>query len=1159
MNDKHIKLIIESQLFDEDFYNRKYEDIARRGNDPLRHFVRHGYKEGRLPNEFFDTLFYKKKYLANKEGINPLIHYITSENTDEKMTSPQFDGEYYLSRHSDVKCSGANPLLHYIQFGLKEGREAIPPKPLQHLHIPRTFFDVRTINTTIIIPVYNAINEVIECIDSVLLNTELDSSTEVLVLNDGSPDKIVKKELSRYKNISGLTVKNALINIGYTKNVNKGLKYAKNRDVVLLNSDTIVTPNWLRNLKNAAYSAPTIGTVTAVSNNAGAFSVPKSGTNILPEGLTVKQVGRAVSTKVPANYVNVPTGNGFCLYIKRALIQSIGIFDKQSFPKGYGEENDFCMRALSKGWHNIVDPSTYIYHVRSASFKDSKAALIKSGVAEVKRKFPEYEGAIKNIAQNPYFKEARNTTSQLFANLKNTADIVKPKIMFVISTRTGGTPQTNMDLMLGIKDVYDTYVLASNTRTIEVMQVVNNEYKTIEKVELKEIVKFATHKSLEYDNVIKDILVRYSIELLHIRHIAWHSLNLPNLAKSLSIPVVNSFHDFYAVCPTVNLIDKFGALDLTGVKSNGANPLWRDETVYDMNDSAISRWQTRMHDAFSSCDAYVTTCESAKEILMNNNIVHTSKETDFHVISHGRNFETFVSNANNVISKARLKVLLPGNISASKGKTLILDIVKLDVKKEIEFHVLGACDEELDKIVINHGRYQREEFQTKVNDIAPDVAAVFSIWPETYCHTLTESWASGIPVLGVAFGAVQERINKHGGGWLVEPNATAMYKKLLSILNTPEKIAEQRQKVMIWQNGYGKQNTIAAMASQYLFLYQSVLINKFSAAESCTKKLGFIMKGQFPNVPATAYVRLVDWKPYFEERYKLPVEFTTWQSLLTTDILKYSKVVIQRDAIPSDDVWRVLVTLKKFGIPYIYEIDDNLLDVPAEIDKEGTYQAYAPHFKTLISGAEEVHVTNDALKTICGPLSDNVFIRPNKISATRWQVTESNQKPLDLDLTTCDLKVLYFGSKTHQKDLNFVIEAIKEARTSGINIHLYVVGAGDDISKGEGFVHRLTPPSGRYDIFVEWIKPIASLFDVSIAPLVDEKFSPTKSYLKCLESISLGLPVVCSDVDPYKKLKDSDLSESIVFLKNTTDLWCKWFTEYQKDMIAVKIEKPFII
>ena len=1137
MNEKHMDVIIKSQLFDEAFYKKKYEDIVRRGNDPLRHFVRHGYKEGRQPNEFFDTAFYKKKYLADDNETNPLIHYILTEKTDGHMTSVKFNGEYYLSRNADVKKAGVNPLLHYLQLGFKEGREAVKQKRIEKEYTYKTYHDVRTIKTTIIIPVYNAIDEVIECINSVLFNTELGESAEVLILNDASPDENVKPALERFNGIPGLTIKHGSVNVGYTVNVNKGLELAKDRDVILLNSDTIVTPNWLRNLKSAAYSSPNVGTVTAVSNNAGAFSVPHSGTNILPEGLKVKQIGRAISASVPANYIDVPTGNGFCLYIKRALIQSIGIFDKESFPKGYGEENDFCMRAVDNGWYNLVDPSTYIYHVRSASFKESKAALIKSGLTEVKRKFPEYGGAIKAISQNDAFKSARKDTSKLFANLKSTSDIAKPKIMFVISTRTGGTPQTNMDLMIGIKDVYDAYVLASNTRVIEVMKVVNNKYEVIEKIELKEILKFATHKSFEYDNIVKDILVRYSIELLHIRHIAWHSLNLPNIAKSLSVPVVNSFHDFYAVCPTVNLIDKDDVLDLTGVKANGSNPLWNDETVYDMNADSLNRWQTMMRNAFLNCDAYVTTCQSAKDILMNNGIVESSKSSDFHVIPHGRDFTHFVPNTNDPIEEQKIKVLLPGNISGSKGKQLVLDVIKLDVDNKIEFHVLGACDDELSELVINHGKYQRDEFQAKVNEIAPDISAVFSIWPETYCHTLTESWACGVPVLGVAFGAVEERINQHGGGWLVRPDAVEIYEQLLAILNTPEAMIKQRANVTAWQHGFGLQNTISAMASKYLFLYQSVLTNKFSAAKSCTKKMGFIMKGQFPNVPATAYVRLVDWTSYFEEKYALPVEFTTWQSLLTADISSFSKVVIQRDAIPSNDVWRVLATLSRYGIPYIYEIDDNLLDVPVEVDTEGVYKAYQPHFKSLIAGAEEVHVTNEALKAICEPLNENVTIRPNKISANRWDVSGVNTQPVDLDIPECDLKVLYFGSKTHQKDLDFVIEAIKTARLSGINIQLFIVGAGDDISQGEGFVHRLTPPNGRYDVFVEWLVNIKHNFDLGVAPLVDETFAKTKSYLKCIEFQALGLPVICSDVLPYNELNDTIIGLNLTFVKNEIKQW----------------------
>ena len=73
-------------------------------------------------------------------------------------------------------------------------------------------------------------------------------------------------------------------NIGYTRTANLGLRLAGDADVVLLNSDTVVGPHWLRNLKIAAYRRERIGSVTAVSDNAGAFSVPREGDNAMPPG-----------------------------------------------------------------------------------------------------------------------------------------------------------------------------------------------------------------------------------------------------------------------------------------------------------------------------------------------------------------------------------------------------------------------------------------------------------------------------------------------------------------------------------------------------------------------------------------------------------------------------------------------------------------------------------------------------------------------------------------------------------------------------------------------------------------------------------------------------------------------------------------------------------
>ena len=63
------------------------------------------------------------------------------------------------------------------------------------------------------------------------------------------------------------------------------------------------------------------------------------------------------------------TGNGYCMYIKRNVINELGLFDDDTFGKGYGEENDFCYRALDHGYTNVLCDDIFIYHKGTQSFK----------------------------------------------------------------------------------------------------------------------------------------------------------------------------------------------------------------------------------------------------------------------------------------------------------------------------------------------------------------------------------------------------------------------------------------------------------------------------------------------------------------------------------------------------------------------------------------------------------------------------------------------------------------------------------------------------------------------------------------------------------------------------------------------------------------------
>ena len=251
--------------------------------------------------------------------------------------------------------------------------------------------------TTIVIPIYNAADEVVQCLESLFTYTTL-HNTDVIIINDGSSDARIKSILDSYCDRPNTRIFHNESNIGYTKTVNRGIALAKSHsDIILLNSDTRLTPFWLEGLRSTAYRSIATGTVTAMSDNAGAFSFPLiNQANCVPKHVTESEYANmVVGSAFDCEPVDVPTGSGFCFYIKRSLINIIGTFDEALFPRGYGEENDFCMRAIAAGFINVITPWSYVYHARTASFKGEKAKLVEEGVSRVIAKFPHYPAEVK--------------------------------------------------------------------------------------------------------------------------------------------------------------------------------------------------------------------------------------------------------------------------------------------------------------------------------------------------------------------------------------------------------------------------------------------------------------------------------------------------------------------------------------------------------------------------------------------------------------------------------------------------------------------------------------------------------------------------------------------------------------------------------------------
>ncbi len=251
--------------------------------------------------------------------------------------------------------------------------------------------DVAGTEVAIVVPVYNAPALVERCLASVAAHTS--GHARLIVIDDGSSDAALAPLLQRWARLPRVSVLHNERNRGFTATANRGIAAAGRADVVLLNADTEVGPNWLQGLRRAACSDPGVATVTAVSDNAGAFSVPElEQANAWPAAWDFVTAARALWQQAGLAYPQLPTGNGFCMYIRRSALDAVGALDEAAFPQGYGEENDFCQRAARAGLRHLIAGNVYVRHERSASFgAERRAALGAAGMAVLRERWPDYE------------------------------------------------------------------------------------------------------------------------------------------------------------------------------------------------------------------------------------------------------------------------------------------------------------------------------------------------------------------------------------------------------------------------------------------------------------------------------------------------------------------------------------------------------------------------------------------------------------------------------------------------------------------------------------------------------------------------------------------------------------------------------------------------
>jgi glycosyltransferase involved in cell wall biosynthesis/GT2 family glycosyltransferase len=427
----------------------------------------------------------------------------------------------------------------------------------------------------VVIPVYGAAEALDACLASVLGHSRLPPHRLVVVVDGPQSDQVetvLAAHLDQLVGTQAVKLVRCSQRRGFVASVNRGMA-GSDRDVVLLNSDTEVTAGWLDKLQAAAGSDPRVATVTPFSNNATICSLPEFlEANLLPAGHTPDSFGRLVEACSQRLYPQLPTGVGVCLYIKRAVLDQLGLLDEDRFGLGYGEEVELCLRASAAGHVHLLDDSTFIFHLGQRSFGASREHLVRRASRVLRRMHRTYISQIADfIRRDPVAPARRRVLDELDKDWGISASRPtggagrRRRVLHVVHgwppfnhagteiyarwLATSQVARHDVSVYARIGDPHRCTGEASAylDRGVDARLVVNN-------FDQRNPLARNAMVNLRLERDLSSFLERTRPDLIHFHHLSGLSASLLRAAATVGRPIVYQVQDWWALCPRANLV-----------------------------------------------------------------------------------------------------------------------------------------------------------------------------------------------------------------------------------------------------------------------------------------------------------------------------------------------------------------------------------------------------------------------------------------------------------------------------------------------------------------------------------------------------------------------------------------------------------------------------
>jgi GT2 family glycosyltransferase/glycosyltransferase involved in cell wall biosynthesis len=1086
-------------LVDAKFYLEKYPDVVEAGMDPLSHYMLFGFREGRKPHQWFDTAFYQASHPdVSRAGMEPLHHYIRFGGVENRSPHPWFDAHFYSEEYGPFPA-GVTPLEHFVLSGL---HRKLPPTQNDCVDrflpaAPSAPIAPRNRKIDIVVPAYRGLDETRACIESVLAAPNMEPF-ELVVIDDLSPEPALSAWLEKRAAEGAFTLLRNETNLGFVRSANRGMLLHPDRDVLLLNSDTIVANDWLDRLVRCAYQADRVGTVTPLSNNATICSYPLfCEDNPLPPNCTPEHLDRLASEVNQGRSIDLPTAVGFCMFIRRDCLRQTGLFDADAFGKGYGEENDLSLRAAALGWRNVLAVDVFVYHSGSVSFAGSAGLLRARSSGVLSSRHPHYTGLVsRHFDLDPARPYRFALTAARFRASGN------PTVLLVTHGLGGGIGQHVEELVQAEGGSVNFLELRPNGGSVF----------TLRFADPAEGFSIRLDFTRQYDILIA-LLRSCGVSRIHIHHVLQHHLSFENLRADLNVPVVFTVHDYFTICPRIVLADPQGRY-CGEPDEAGCNKCIR-ETLPHVN-LDIASWRTHHGWLLNSADLVIAPSKDAA-VRMSRYFPAARIQAAVHPLQIPHK-ELPLAQPPLIESDGVLRIAVLGVMSFHKGLRNLEACARLAKENglPLEFVLAGYCEPQIrDKGPFSFretGEYDRADLPYVLSAIEPGLIWFPIRWPETFSYTLSVALERGYAVMAPRLGALPERLGNRSWSWLydwdLEPEPlVALFLGIRESITAGVSPSAPPVRPQAYPDLYPDvYRSSMAKAAEPVDLTEPGRISVMAI-------LSAYDSGQ---LQSCGYIRSYLPLMQAEREGLIRLTVTSAQSALS---MKADVVLVQRTAISGLAVAEDLVRhCERHGIRIVYETDDDLFQIEENHPEIDFYQPRIAAAELIARRAVTVLVSSPILKERIHQINADIRVVPNVLDESLWFKTSGPRNPVRSDAKT--VRILYMGTMTHSADLDLLEEPVRLLKAEfGGSIELDIIGITADRRNCDWF--NVVPVPGicghSYPIFVEWLRA-ENRWDFAVAPLVDSDFNRCKSYIKYLDYGALGLPGVFSAIGVFEKV-----------------------------------------